>query len=205
MSPPLTTVGYRDLFALPEFRAVWAAAALSGVGDQITRVGVATLVYTQTRSVAAAAGTYALTFFPALAGGLLLGRIADRYPRRSVMVATDTLRAGLVAAMALPGLPLPGLWMFLIVTVLVGPVFEAAAGALLPEIVPSGLYARAMAVQSMTHQAAQLVGFGLAGLVVVALGPSGALLADAATFLVSVMLLVVWVRRRPGPLPSPRS
>src|SRR2546423_7006657 len=93
-----------------EFRALWLAEALSVFGDQVARVALALLVYAQTDSAALTALTYALTFVPAVLGGFLLSGLADRYPRRSVIVVTDVLRAGLAAAMAIPGMPLWLLW-----------------------------------------------------------------------------------------------
>src|SRR3712207_470122 len=98
--------GLGQAFRVPEFRALWAAEVVSVAGDQLARVGLTVLVYDRTSSAAWAAASYALTFLPALLGGVLLGRLADRHPRREVMVASDAVRAVLVAVMALPGLPI---------------------------------------------------------------------------------------------------
>ena len=53
--------------------------AVSVAGDQLARVALTVLVYGRTGSAAWAAATYALTFLPALLGGVLLGGLADRY------------------------------------------------------------------------------------------------------------------------------
>ncbi|MDN5931448.1 MAG: MFS transporter, partial [Pseudonocardia sp.] len=98
-----------EVFAVREYRAVWVADLLSVTGDQLARVALAVLVYGRTGSAAWAAATYALTFLPAIVGGVLLSGVADRYARRAVLVATDVGRAGLVGVMAVPGLPLPAL------------------------------------------------------------------------------------------------
>lgn len=55
-----------------EFRALWSAELLSVGGDPLPRVALAVLVYGRTGSAAWAAATYALTFLPALLGGVLL-------------------------------------------------------------------------------------------------------------------------------------
>lgn len=191
--------GLTGVFRVPGFTAIWGAELLSVAGDQFARVALAVLVYGRTGSAAWAAATYALTFLPALAGGVLLAGLADRFPRRDVMIVSDVLRAVLVALMAVPQLPLWALCGILVVVVLAQSPHAAAQGALLPEILRGDLYERGLAVRQMTVQAAQLVGFAGGGLLVAATSPSGALLIDAATFALSAVLVRLGVahRRRP--------
>ena len=108
---------YRAVFAVGEFRALWAAQVISFAGDQFARVALALLVYNRTGSPALAALTWAAGAGAQFAGGLLLGWVADRWPRRAVMIACDLACAGLVAVMIVPGVPLP---------VLVGLLFAVA-------------------------------------------------------------------------------
>ena len=193
----------RAVFRSREYRAVWLSDLLSIIGDQMARVALAVLVYGTTGSAAWAAATYALTFLPAIVGGVLLSGLADRFARREVMVASDLLRAVLVAVMAVPGLPLPALCTLLVVVVLAGAPHTAARGALLPDILPGGLYERGLAVYQITSQTAQVVGFAAGGLLVAALNPATALAVDAATFLVAGLVVRVGVARRPRPEPEP--
>jgi MFS family permease len=188
--------GLSQVFRHAEFRALWAAELLSIVGDQLARVGLAVLVYGRTGSAAWAALTYALTFLPAMAGGVLLGRLADRYRRRELMVLADLLRAGLVGLMALPGLPLWLLCALLVVVVAAGPPHAAAQGALLPEVLGPRFEA-GLAVRQITSQAGQLAGFALGGAALAVVSPSVALGADALTFAVSAVLLRYGLRDRP--------
>ena len=97
---------YGDVFAEPEFRALWLAQLLSVAGDQLARVALTVLVFQHTHSALWTAVTYSVTFLPWLIGGLALAGLADRLPRRDVMVACDVTRAVLVAAMMAPGIPL---------------------------------------------------------------------------------------------------
>src|SRR5262245_34663501 len=106
--------GFRDVFAVREFRALWAAELLCVVGDQLARVGLAVLVFQRTNSAGWTALTYALTFLPALLGGVLLSGLADRYPRRELMVVVDLGRAAVALLMAVPGLPLPVLLILVV-------------------------------------------------------------------------------------------
>jgi MFS family permease len=190
----------RAVLAVPGFRALWFAELLSVAGDQLARVALAVLVFGRTGSASWSALTYALTFLPALLGGVLLGGLADRFRRRQVMVGADLARAGLVAAMAVPGLPLWALCALLVVVVLLAAPHTAAQGALLPQLLAGELYERGLAVRQVTAQSAQLVGFAAGGVLVGALDPAAALLVDAATFALSavVVRLGVAVRDRPG-------
>lgn len=110
-----------------EFRAMWAAEALSVVGDQLARVALALVVFDRTSSASLTELTYALTFAPSVLGGFFLSRLADRYARRAVIVSTDVVRSGLAIAMALPGLPLPAMWCLVGVLTLVGAPFKGGA------------------------------------------------------------------------------
>lgn len=157
------------------------------------------LVFGRTGSASWSALTYALTFLPALVGGVALGGLADRFRRRQVMVAADLLRAGLVAVMAVPGLSLWALSAVLAVVVLLAAPHTAALGALLPQVLAGRLYERGLAVRQITAQCAQLVGFSAGGVLVATLGPAPALLADAATFAVSALLVRVGVAARDRP------
>jgi MFS family permease len=184
---------------LGEFRALWVAGLLSTLGDQLSRVALSVLVFTSTGSAALSATTYALTFLPSLAGGVLLGWVADRFRRRTVMVAVDVARALAVAVMAVPGLPMPALCAVLVASVLLGAPYSAAEGAVIPEVTGEKLYEAGLAVRQMTNQTAQVAGFAAGGLIVMALSPNVALLVDAGTFLVSAMVVRAGLAARPRP------
>ena len=123
--------GLGAVFRVPEFRVVWTAELLSIAGDQLARVALAVLVFDRTGSAVWAAVAYALTFLPALVGGVLLSGLADRYPRRRVMIVCDVARAVLVGAMAVPGMPLGVLCVLLFGVMTLSAPFSAARAALL--------------------------------------------------------------------------
>lgn len=180
-----------------EFRALWLGETLSVCGDQVARVALMVLVYGQTASAALSALTYALTFLPALLG-MFVGGIADRCPRRAVLVVSDVLRAAFAAGMAVPGLPLWVLWCLLGALTFVGTAYKAAQQALLPAVLGRELYPKGMGLRQISIQAAQMTGFGFGGVLVAAIGPGVALAGDAATFGVSAFLVVGFVRARPA-------
>lgn len=116
-----------SVFKVAEFRALFFANLVSVIGDQLARVALAVLVFNRTDSAAWTALTYAMTFLPDVAGGALLAGLADRFPRRRVMVTADVVRAVLVAGMAIPGQPIVSLVVLLVVVQLLAAPSMAAA------------------------------------------------------------------------------
>ncbi|PSL48654.1 putative MFS family arabinose efflux permease [Saccharothrix carnea] len=190
---------YREVFASAEYRALFAAHTVSTVGDQFARVALTVLVFRDTGSPAWAAITYALTFLPDLIGGPLLSGLADRYPRRAVMICSDLLRAALVALMAVPALPWPVVCGLLVLVQLAGAPAVPARTALLPHILPGPAFRAGAAALSTVSQAAQVAGFAAGGVLVVAVGTGGVLLIDAASFAASAAAVAWWVTPRPTP------
>jgi hypothetical protein len=192
---------YREVFAVGEFRALFVAYLLSVIGDQFARVALSVLVFDRTGSASLTALTYALTFLPAVVGGPLLSGIADQYPRRAVMIVADLVRAGLVVLMAMPGLPLVGMWVLLLIVQLAASPFDAARAATLRAVFvhDRDQYVVSSSLSNVLYQFGQLLGFVSGGFLVAAVTPSGALLIDAATFLLSAGILRRGVVARPRP------
>jgi MFS family permease len=195
---------FREVFAVGEFRALWLAQLLSVAGDQLARVAMTVLVFDRTHSALWTALTYAVTFLPWVIGGLALSGLADRLPRRQVMVACDVARMVLVCLMALVSLKAQfggALWIMVallfVVTLLDSP-FKSARSAMLPDVLPGERYVLGTAVTQITLQVGMVSGFALGGVLVAVLGVRTALLADAATFAASAVLVRLWVRRRPA-------
>ena len=193
---------FREVFRVGEFRALWSAELLSIMGDQLARVALSVLVFDRTDSAGLTALTYALTYLPDLLGGPLLAGLADRYPRRNVMVTADLLRVALVAGMAVPGMPIAVIAVLLVAARLANAPFASAQAATLPLVLPGDRYVIGQTVRQITVQTAQLVGFAGGGGVVAWLGTSQALAVDSVTFLCSGLLILAGVAHRPPPPPN---
>ncbi|WP_163570380.1 MFS transporter [Fodinicola feengrottensis] len=153
---------YREVFANGEFRSLWLAELVSDAGDQVARVALSLLVFYQTKSAALTALAFALSFLPALFGPLLAG-LADRYPRRRVMLTADLLRGSLMAAMAIPGVPLPVRFALLFLTQLAASPSNAARGALLADVLTGDQLTVGQGLRSIVGQIAQVGGFAVGG------------------------------------------
>ena len=195
MSPRAT---FRDVFAVREFRALWFSEILSVAGDRLALVALTLLVYNRTGSPLLAAITYAAGYLPWVIGGLFLAEVADRRPRRTVMVVCDVVRAVLVAAMAVPGVPLLALVALLFATTMFTPPFESARAAITPDILQGELYVLGTAVTQTTFLAAQVAGAAGGGVAVAFVGTRPALVIDAATFVLSGLLIAFGIRARPA-------
>jgi MFS family permease len=198
-APARKRVGYSAALAHREYRGLAIAQVVSECSDQIARIALAVLVYQRSHSAVLTSLTYGVSFIPLVLGGALLSPIADRWPRRRVMVGCNAVRACLVALIAIPGEPL---WLAL---TLLGSVslfqapFTAARSALLPEILPDGpTYVAAVSLGRALNQVDQAAGFFLGGLVVAFASPRFALLLDATAYVVSLLIIQAMVRPRPA-------
>jgi MFS family permease len=198
VSPVARAATFRDVFADGEFRAIWLAELASIAGDQFARVALTVIVFQRTASPLLTALTYASTYLPWLVGGLFLSDLADRFPRRTVMITADVARMLLVAAMAAPGLPLWGMVLLLFVVASLNAPFQGARSALRASIMPDDRYTLGLAASQVTREFGVVGGFVAGGLIVSVLGGRTALLIDAGTFAVSALLLSAFVRHRPA-------
>lgn len=179
---------------LRDFRLLWTGMAISMLGDGIYLVAVAFQAYALDNDPAA----LAMVGF-AWTGGMVLflmlgGLVADRRPRRRVMMAADVARGVVLAAIGV--LSVTGvleLWMLVGLAFLYGAgeaFFGPAFTALVPEIVPGEQIVQASSVEHAVRPvAAQVVGPALGGVVVALVGPGVAFLIDAGTFAISFACL----------------
>ncbi|MFI5488311.1 MFS transporter [Micromonospora echinaurantiaca] len=187
---------FHEVFAQREYRAIFAASALSWVGDYIAKAAVTLLVYQETRSVALSAAAFAISYLPWLVGGPLLSTLAERHRYRQVMVACDLIRMALMVVIAIPNMPVNMILVLLFAATLANPPSQAAKSALMPLVLTGDKLVLGLSLNASTGQAAQVVGY-LIGASVAAFNPALALLINAATFAVSAALTRFGVADRP--------
>ncbi|WP_406184926.1 MFS transporter [Streptomyces sp. NBC_01006] len=191
--------GYRSVFRVREFRPVFAAHLLSVLGIVVAEIALTVLVFRATGSPLMSALTFALGFLPYALGGTLLAGIADRRPARRVLVGCDLVCAACAAAMVLPGTPVAGLLVLRCAMAFVAPLFQGTRNASLADILgPGDAYVLGRSLMRMVAQSAQLIGFGLGGLLLTVLAPRAAIALTAAGFLCSALLLRFGTAARPA-------
>jgi MFS family permease len=194
----------RELVGLREFRAMWIGSTVSTAGDQLAAVALSLLVFERTQSAAWTALTWSLTLFPPLISGPLLGWVADRFPRRTVMVTTAWLQAVLMAAMAIPGMPLWAMIVLLVVVLAISSPYLAAQEASLPHVLPPKRYDDGVALFGTSVDIAQMAGLAAAGFLVAQTNPAVALGINAVTFAGMAILVQTSVKHRPAADPLGR-
>ena len=187
-----------------DFRLLWLANSASTLGDDIVRVALALFVVIDLTASATDLGLVLAAYSLPMVGLLLVGGVvADRLPRHLLVVVTDLARFALHALLAL--LIVTGevrVWHLVVIGVLFGAAeafYRPAASGLLPQTVPEAEIQEANAVTSMFANLAQFAGPAIATGLVLGLGAAAAFAIDAATFLLSAVLLVrVHPRERGG-------
>ncbi|TJZ46052.1 MFS transporter [Streptomyces piniterrae] len=191
--------GYRAVFAVREFRYVFAAHLLSSLGVVVCEIALSFLVFKITASPLLSALTFALGLLPYVVGGTLLSAVADRYPARRVLVVCDLLCALAAAGMVLPHTPVAVLLALRCAIAAIAPVFAGTRAATLGEILGEGdLFVLGRSVIRIVNQSAQLAGFAAGGLLLAVVTPGAVLALTAGTFLGSALLLRLGTVVRPA-------
>lgn len=186
---------YEVLGRAPSFRALFLGTLASGIGTYLAVIALIVDVYDRTESGAWVAALLIVEFLPVLVIGLLLGPLVDRLPRRSLMIGSDLLRAGVFAA--LPFAP-----NALAIVVLAGVAgfatgfFRPAVYAGMPNLVEEGDLPRANALLQAIENLTWMLGPLAGGAILSVAGPDVNYAVNAATFLVSVAFLARIPARR---------
>ncbi|MBW8485784.1 MFS transporter [Actinomadura parmotrematis] len=190
--------GFRRLFAVGEFRALFGLQALQAGGDQVRVLALSVLVYGRTGSPFQAALVLCAGMLPYVLGGALLLSLADRWPARRLLTGVHGARAVVAALLALTLPPLPVALALVLLLGLVAPLGAAASQAVLPEVLPGGGFVLGRSLFIMSAGAAQIVGQGGGGALLVLIGPRGALWTAAALGVIGTVLARFGLRGRPA-------
>jgi predicted MFS family arabinose efflux permease len=188
---------YRDVLASIEFRYILGSTILSLIGDQMAKVALSILVFERTSSALLTALTYGISYLPWVIGGPLLSTVADRLPRRRVMIVCDLVRAFMIALIAAPYIPVPALIVILLVSSMFSPPFESSRSALSTQVLTGDRYVLGNGLSLTASQACNILGLLAGGALVAAVSARGALLIDAGTFVLSAVLIRIGVMNRP--------
>jgi MFS family permease len=204
-SPPLRRPApgprptYRSVFAVSEFRVLFAVQLMYILGFEFEILGLSVLVYAQTRSAFLTALAFSMGFAPQAIGGALFTALADRLPPRIVIGTGLVIRAGPGLAIGLwPGCPVPAMLALVAVTATAAPVFSAAISGLLPEVFDGDRYVLARSVFSLTSSGTQIIGLGIGGAVLAVVPARWLLLAAGLSLVAAAVISRVGLRPRPG-------
>ena len=190
-----------------EFRLLWSGQTASTIGDRLVFVALA-LYVTEIGTPTDVGIVLAAHALPLVAFLMLGGVWADRLPHHKVMVATDGIRFGAHALLAV--LIFSGaveIWHIVVIEAVFGAAeafFRPAYTGLMPQTVPEDLLQEANAATALVNTMAEFAGPALATALVLGIGAGWAFALDAATFLVSAAFVIRVRPRRRGEV-RPRS
>lgn len=209
-----------SLFINRDYAFLWLGQSISFMGDMMFATTLVIWIATglgahQSWAPLAVSGVLIATAAPTLLVGVFAGVFVDRARKRPLMLWMDGLRALIVAALVaasgvfplpfIAGNRLPLVWALgmlygVVVLVNIGEqFFRPSAMALVQEIVPTELQARAMGFSQVSISLALIIGPSLAAPLYAVFGPEWAILIDAASYVVS--FLTILAIREPRAVP----
>ncbi|HXX90278.1 MAG TPA: MFS transporter [Acidimicrobiales bacterium] len=182
-----------------DFRLLWTGMAVSLLGDGVFLVAVAWQAYALANRPSALAYVGLAASLPQVALLLLGGAVADRLPRRGVLLWADLARAMAVGMLAVLAVNRSlQLWELYAASAIIGAATAFASpalDALVPQLVPRDELAQANAVDQFVRPTALLLaGPAIGGFVVALCHPAGAFAFDAVTFALSALCLARMTR-----------
>lgn len=194
------------------YRLWFAGALVANVGTWMQRVAQDWLVLTVlTHNSGVAVGIVtALQFLPFLFLAPVGGLLADRLDRRRLLVTTQASMG--VLALGLGALVLTGtvqVWHVYVFALLLGVVSAIDAPVrqtFVAQLVPAEGLPNAVGLNSASFNAARLVGPGIAGLLIAAVGPGWVFIINGITFGATILALTQMRRTELRPMPvAPRA
>lgn len=196
MAQPQQVRTYRELFTVSEFRVLFAGGATSVAGSTMQMLALSALVYATTSSPLLAALAYLAGFAPQALGAATLLSWADRVPPRGFLAAWDCVRAAGALLLAADVLPVWGIFVLIMSVGVVDAVASAVRTAVLVDVLPRDGYVLGRSVLNITVGAMQIVGFGVGGTLLAAVGPRAALLVSAALAFATALVTRLGLRSR---------
>ena len=196
----ITTI--RVIRANPGFSNLITAIAISSLGDPLTQVATLVSIYAATADPRFVALAFITQAIGTIVMSAVFGGIADRLPRRGLVVGLELIRAMilvatpfLVAGQLVAKVSSTTRWWILLPILFflaaINAVVQPARQAAVPSLVPVGQIGKANAIVAATTMLAGALGFGLAGaLLAVFQSPYLLFIADAATFALAAVIIV---------------
>jgi MFS family permease len=196
---------FTGLWRHPNFIKLWAGETVSLLGSQISLLALPLTAILMLKATSVQMGFLGVAeFAPLLLVSLFAGVWVDQLPRRRLMIG-----AAIGQALLLSSIPLVSLWGLLSmeylygVSFLIGTLsvfFAIAYQSYLPTLIQTDYLVEGNSKLEISQSLAEIAGPGIGGSLVQLLTAPFAILADAASFLVSALCLSM-IRQPEPPLP----
>jgi MFS family permease len=186
----------------PDFLKLWAGETISVLGSQVTLLAIPFIAITLLDASTFQVGLLtAVEMSPFLLVGLPAGAIVDRLPRRPVLIAADAGRALALASIPLAHhwwtLTMAQLYVVVLITGVLTVFFDVAYQSYLPALVERDQLVEGNSKLEISRSGSQIAGPGMAGGLVGAVGPVGAIVVDAVSFVLSGFAVLAIRGREP--------
>jgi DHA3 family macrolide efflux protein-like MFS transporter len=189
-------VTYRQILQNRNFRLLWLGQGITTFGSLFTRVAIPIYVYTLTGSYGQLGFSFFVSVLPGLLFGLFAGALVDRWDRRRTMINTDLLNSALlcilVAVILLPdptAVKLGAIYVITFCSAILREIFNPARIAIFTEVVDEKSLLTANSLDQSSQTFGELLSYPVAAYALLQLGPELAFGVDAASFLVSALLI----------------
>ena len=183
----MRTIPANSPLSVTRFRWLWTASVFSNVGSFLQSVAASWLMLELTDSPLWVGAMVASTTLPLLFLALIAGALADLVNRRSILLASQVTMGFAATAMAIAwytDIVTPTLLLSLGLLLGIGVAFNMPAWqAMVPDLVPRGMVASAVALNSAAFNVARAVGPALGGFLVATSGPGTAFALNALSYL----------------------
>lgn len=185
-------IGYRDIFKQTEYMKIIISNVIGRFGDSIDSIAFTWLVYAVTGSAAWSAIIFALNQLPTVLLQPFAGVMVEKMNKKRVMVISDLVRGCVIVLLvwlyATNNINPLVLALFTLIISSVEAFCLPASIALIPKVIDMKYYAFGTSVNSTFSNVAQLIGLGIAGVIINVGGIEAAMLIDGVTFFLSAVL-----------------
>jgi MFS family permease len=201
------TTRARGLWGHADFLRLWGAQTVSSFGARIAREAVPLTAVIALKAGPQAIGLYAALALGAQAAvGLIAGALADRLPKRRLLIGADIARALVLAAIPLAALTgrltLTEIYLAAVLMGAANVVFDVADHAYLPSLIDAADLTEGNAKLSATDAVAEVGGPALMGVLVGVIAAPIVVGLNVVTYLVSALILSRIRGDAPSPPPS---
>jgi MFS family permease len=175
-----------------DFRNLMLGRFISQMGDWFNSIAIFTLLLNLTGSGETVAIVLIIKLLPTFFFGPLAGVVADRFNRKTIMLASDILRGFTVLGFLFIH-SADQVWMVYALTalqIILSTFFEPAESASIPNIIPHKDLITANALASVSWSVTLALGAALGGFVTDAFGRNTAFIIDALSFFISALFIV---------------
>jgi MFS family permease len=169
------------------YRIYIGGQSLANTGSWMQSIAQDWLIFNLTHSSTAVGVTMALQFLPMLLLGLHAGAVADRLPKRRILLTTQSLNAA--ATLALAVITIAGaaraadVYAFALLSGLIFAFDVPARQSFVTEVVPESQLRAGIALNAAVFQATRLIGPAIASLLIVSVGTGWVFAVNAACYL----------------------